>query len=386
MRHLAWSLLLISSALIAAPKHTPPPSSAASFSDPLTTLDSQRWSLADGWSNGSPFDVAWAADHVLFGDEGMTLILDDTESLGMAYTSGEIRSNDYYGYGCYQVEMQPVSQDGVITAFFTFTGPHDTPSGGNGRHSEIDIEFVGDQTSYFQANFWTNDDAYANSHEYLVALPFDAAEAFHDYGFKWTSTGISWYVDGAPVYQVFDSRRDPTPKVTDSTQKIMMNLWPVDNTAYSWAGQLIYPGEPLLAGFRNVRFEAGEACQITVNNGGGDGGDGSDGGDDSVALSVSVAELTLQMNRRGTQAQAQVRVHNDLGEAVSNAIVTGQWQGLVTDGDTQRSTDNSGTAQFYSRRSRESSGDFTFCVTSVQAPGLSYEAAANHQTCATVSK
>ena len=68
-------------------------------------------------------------------------------------------------------------------------------------------------------------------------LGFDASKDFHVYGFKWTGDGIEWYVDGTLAYSVEDSPDNPTPKATDSLQKIMMNLWPVDESAADWAGE-----------------------------------------------------------------------------------------------------------------------------------------------------
>jgi beta-glucanase (GH16 family) len=90
---------------------------------------------------------------------------------------------------------------------FTFAGPYD--NGGNGKHNEIDIEFLGSDTSVVQLNFWTNDDTYASANEALVELGFDASQAFHAYGFKWTSTGIGWYLDGNLIYQAYDSAANP---------------------------------------------------------------------------------------------------------------------------------------------------------------------------------
>ena len=78
-----------------------PPPSAPSFNDNLTIYDTSLWSKADGWANGSPFDNGWSASAVQFGAEGMTIELSDTPSNGEPYTSGELRTTEFYGYGCY---------------------------------------------------------------------------------------------------------------------------------------------------------------------------------------------------------------------------------------------------------------------------------------------
>ena len=136
----------------------------------------------------------------------MDIRLDDRAALGEPYSSGNYQSTGFYGYGCYEASFRPVAESGVVSSFFSFAGPYD--NGGNGKHNEIDIEFLGYDTRSFQANYWTNDDAYAGGHEAMVYLDFDASQAFHRYAFKWHSGGIEWYVDGARVYAVADSPAD----------------------------------------------------------------------------------------------------------------------------------------------------------------------------------
>ncbi|MFM2348488.1 MAG: hypothetical protein RL654_3241, partial [Pseudomonadota bacterium] len=92
---------------------------------------------ADGWTNGSPFNNAWKADHLTTASSLMSIRLDNVATLGKPYTSGNYQSNGYHGYGCYEARFKPVSAAGVVSSFFTFAGPYD--NGGNGRH----IEFVG---------------------------------------------------------------------------------------------------------------------------------------------------------------------------------------------------------------------------------------------------
>ena len=82
-----------------------------------------------------------------------------------------------------------------------------------------------------QPNFWTNDDAHASRNETLLNLGFVPSEELHRCGFKWTASKIEWYIDGGLVHAAFDSSPNPTPKATESLQKIMVNAWPVDEAA-----------------------------------------------------------------------------------------------------------------------------------------------------------
>ena len=102
--------------------------------------------------------------------------------------------------------------------------------------------------------------------EMLLDLGFDPTESFHRYGFRWTAAQIDWYVDGnlvhTALHTAFHSASNPTPKATESLQKIMVNAWPVDETAALWAGRFNYPGTPLHAGYQWVRHIAGADCSL----------------------------------------------------------------------------------------------------------------------------
>jgi endo-1,3-1,4-beta-glycanase ExoK len=352
-----------------------PPKAQSTFTDLLSGFDSTRWTMADKWANGSPFDNGWLADHVTVQGGFLDIRLDDVTSSGQPYSSGEYRTTGYYGYGCYEARFKPVAQPGVVTSFFTFAGPYD--NGGNGKHNEIDIEFLGKDTSRVQFNFWTNDDAYASSHEKLVDLGFDASKEFRNYGFKWTSSSIGWYIDGTLIYTFTGDSINPIPQATQSLQKIMMNVWPVDATASAWAGTFVYPGQALHGVYDWVRYVAGENCNF--DNPPGSSLPPPTGG----ATSVSVQQVAMSLDARATQAIASVTVVDDIGMPVAGASVSGAWSGVITTGDTSRTTDSRGLATFYSSRSRNP-GSVTFCVTGVKAGSLAYVESPG--TCGTITK
>ena len=374
---LMLGMLTISPVEAGKPRPTPPPAQG-SFVDQLNAYDTLRWAKADGWANGSPFDNAWRADHITFANSQMSIILDNTAYLGEPYSSGEYRTQGFYGYGCFEASFQPVARPGAVTSLFTFAGPYD--NGGNGKHNEIDIEFLGYDTTKFQTNFWTNDDSYVRGHEYVISLGFDASQGQHSYGFKWTSTGITWYVDGVAVYTVVDSAADPTPKVTDSLHKIMMNLWPVDSSASAWVGTFVYPGTPLVARYDWVRYTAGEDC--TMNGTPLPSPTPTPGGSSTV---MHVQSIVMALTSRNTQATARVTVVDGAGKPVAGATVSGSWSGLVSRGDGSKTTGPDGTALFYSARS-SSPGTFTFCVTGVTKAGMTYDPSANGEVCDSVTK
>ncbi len=173
---------------------------------------SELFEAADGWCNGSMFNVTWRKENCTFENGKMQLIINNDESplKTVPYSGGEYRSKDFYGYGRYEVSMKAIKNDGVVSSFFTYTGPSD----GN-PWDEIDIEILGKDTTKVQFNYFTNG---AGNHEYMHDLGFDASEDFHTYAFEWHKDKIVWFVDGVEVYSV-----DENIPVTES--KIMMNAW-----------------------------------------------------------------------------------------------------------------------------------------------------------------
>lgn len=167
---------------------------------------------SDGWTNGSMFNVTWRADNVTFNDGKMQLVIanDPTPSGGIPYSGGEFRSKDFYGYGLYEVNMKAIKNDGVVSSFFTYTGPSD-----NNPWDEIDVEILGKDTSKVQFNYFTDS---KGNHEYLYDLGFDASEDFHTYAFEWLEDKITWYVDGKEAHSV-------TENIPVTQGKIMMNAW-----------------------------------------------------------------------------------------------------------------------------------------------------------------
>lgn len=171
--------------------------------------ESDKMEIADGWSNGGMFNCTWRAANVSFSNGCMNLKIDRDSNGG--YSGGEYRTKQTFGYGMYDVKLKAIKNDGVVTSFFTYTGPTDGTV-----WDEIDIEILGKDTTKVQFNYFTNG---VGEHEYLYDLGFDASQDFHQYGFLWLPDRITWYVDGKEVYT---ANKD----IPSTPGKIMMNVWP----------------------------------------------------------------------------------------------------------------------------------------------------------------
>ena len=158
---------------------------------------------SDGWTNGSVFDNWWYKRNTGMKDGYMYLTIDqdwdghrndyNSENGPRNYSGGEYRTNNFYHYGYYECSMQAIKCDGVVSSFFTYTGPSDVINGQKNPWDEIDIEILGKDTTKMQINYYRNSQG---GHEKMIDLGFDASEAFHTYGFDWQPNKITWYVDG----------------------------------------------------------------------------------------------------------------------------------------------------------------------------------------------
>lgn len=181
------------------------------YSQELNYYNGNTMELRNG-SNGSMFNCNFVPGNVGFNNGLMSLKIDSDGRGG--YTGGEWRSKERFGYGLYQVNMKPIKNPGVVSSFFTYTGPSEGKP-----WDEIDIEFLGKDTTKVQFNYFTNGRGQKDEHVHLHNLGFDASQGFHTYGFDWQADHITWYVDGRAVYTAYND-------IPSTPGKIMMNAWP----------------------------------------------------------------------------------------------------------------------------------------------------------------
>ncbi len=191
---------------------------------------------SSGWTNDGPFNTWWTEDRVAYENETLKLSLADNPDGTVAghdeYFGGEARSHQYFGYGDFEVMMKPSNVKGTASTFFTCTGPYDTDTEGNPNpHDEIDIEFLGSDTTKVQFNYFVNG---KGGHEFMYDLGFDASEEFHEYGYRWTKDYIVWFVDDVPVYKVRASKNNPLPATPG---RMLMSYWVGSKEAEGWMGK-----------------------------------------------------------------------------------------------------------------------------------------------------
>jgi endo-1,3-1,4-beta-glycanase ExoK len=167
----------------------------------------------------------WSRDNIGQTAEGADLDVRRHPSRSGPYTGGEMKTLKTYGYGRYEVVMRPAKGSGLVSSFFTYTGAYE----GN-PHDEIDIEFLGLDTSRIHFNYFRNGKTGESA---TFDLPFDAAEADHLYAFEWAPEGITWYVDGEPYYKTVegDAYLPTTPG------SVIFNAWTGKPFMSAWHGK-----------------------------------------------------------------------------------------------------------------------------------------------------
>ena len=184
--------------------------------------------------NAHPFNCTFNKYNVTI--ENGTMDLSLTEN-GASYAGSEAYSHSYTGFGFYAVSMKAAKCPGVISSFFIYKG--------NPWH-EIDIEFLGNDTTKVQFNHYTNA---KGGHEYLYDLGFDASEDYHEYAFDWREDCIIYYVDGKAVYKT-------ETEIPYEKGRIMMNLWNVADSNQDWAGKFDDSLLPVKSSYKWIGYQS----------------------------------------------------------------------------------------------------------------------------------
>lgn len=172
------------------------------------------------------------------------------EQVGVrSYTSASIASREIYQYGRFMAEMRPAKGQGLITGVFLHR---------NSPRQEIDIEFLGKDTSKMLANVYYNPGSEGSRFDYgyrgtpvLIDLGFDASEESHRYTIEWSETSIRWIVDETLVYERVNWNPTPVPHLP---MHFYVNLWP--SQSEELAGRLDDRNLPTFAEVKSLQISS----------------------------------------------------------------------------------------------------------------------------------
>ncbi len=212
---------------------------------PLAGVKSRAWWVAEYDHPWSKFITAWRDEGVSVDERGVTLSLFPTPEENIVtrekmdanrkelfengktwkpITSGQIQRVGWYGYGRYEIVMQPSDVFGLISAFYVYTGEHfgDT-------HEEIDFEFLARNPDQVFLNRWVDGEPLPR--EVHHELGFVASERPRVYAFDWQEDAVVWYADGEEIYRVDQEDGIPRPPA-----KIYFDIWAGADRDARWSG------------------------------------------------------------------------------------------------------------------------------------------------------
>lgn len=211
------------------------------FHETFQTASNAAWSIANYQFSHPGFDTDWARDRVEWKQSGgAELTLLPKTGAENRFEGGSMRRTETSHYGRYEVTMQPAKGDGIITGFFTYTGPYY-----GSRHDEIDIEFLGKDTTKLHVA-WFVDGELTNK---FVDLGFDAADRPRRYAFEWEPDSIRWYAEDTLVFEA-NASDGPLPQIPSY---LFVNIWAADKSIANWSGVAV-EGAKASAIVKDVRF------------------------------------------------------------------------------------------------------------------------------------
>ncbi|WP_321830042.1 family 16 glycosylhydrolase [Thalassovita sp.] len=193
------------------------------FTERFDPPNRHDWHIADYQFSHPDFDTDWERRNVRI-SAGATLRLRPQKNQDNGFAGASLRRTATSHFGRYEALMQPARGAGVVTGFFTYTGPYYGT-----RHDEIDIEFLGKDTRKLHLSWWV--DGALNSH--VVPLGFDAADGPRLYAFEWHPDRLRWFVEGRLLHEV----RAESSALPAVPSYLFFNLWAADQRLQGWAGQ-----------------------------------------------------------------------------------------------------------------------------------------------------
>mgnify|MGYP004553473489 CR=1 FL=1 len=106
----------------------------------------------------------------------------------------------------------------LITSFFTYIGNDDHKA-----REGLEVIFSGSAPSRVTFNYYLKGNG---EHKYSYDLNFDSSKEFHNYGFRWTSESIIYFVDEKPIYI--------TNKSPSNKARIYLNNYTESNSIIGW--------------------------------------------------------------------------------------------------------------------------------------------------------
>lgn len=183
------------------------------------SLDDPQWKLRED-TFPSNLSIFTPNNFKLISQGIAQLTLREQTTAVRYFTSAAIVTQQKFLFGKFVAELKPSNVPGIVTGMFLHR---------NSPHQEIDIEFLGKDTTKMLVNVFYNPGLEGTKLEYgyrgtpvLINLGFDASKEFHQYKIEWHDSFLRWYVDGHIVYERVEWNPTPIPNLP---MEFNVNIW-----------------------------------------------------------------------------------------------------------------------------------------------------------------
>lgn len=191
-------------------------------------LNSDLWYVSKHENKTGFYGADWRVENISVADQGTGISVRQPEDNQERPTAAEIKTQETYSYGTYEAMLRPARGSGIVTAFFTYTGPYF----GN-PHDEIDFEFLGADLTKVHLNYWRNGKTGKSK---IIDLGFDAGDAAHLYSFNWEPDRLTWKVDG----KVINTTEPGDAFIPRTPGNIYFSTWTGSKAMQAWHGPPTY--------------------------------------------------------------------------------------------------------------------------------------------------
>ena len=221
------------------------------FTEQFETASLSNWHVANYDFSHPHFDTDWRPGQINI-EEGALLNLTPKTGADNRFDGASLRRDQKSHYGRYEVVMQPAKGSGIITGFFTYTGPYYGT-----QHDEIDIEFLGKDTTRMHVA-WFVDGERTNK---FIDLGFDAADKPRLYAFEWFPDRLRWFADDKLLFE----HRAEDGAIPQEPSFLFANIWAAETSNRNvrlWSGEVTEPDRAYQSKVLKMSYQAASPAQI----------------------------------------------------------------------------------------------------------------------------
>ncbi|KAL4788581.1 concanavalin A-like lectin/glucanase domain-containing protein [Aspergillus varians] len=294
----------------------------------------QGESALDGWTTTS--------GDVSFGPDGAEFTL---AKKGDAPT---IDTDFYFLFGKAEVELKVAPGVGIVSSIVLESDVLD----------EIDWEALGGDTTQIQTNYFGKGDtsSYDRATYETVATP---QETFHTYTIEWSSTAISWAIDGNTVRTLTYDEAQGGSRFPQTPARLRLGIWAGGDSengegTIEWAGgETDYSAAPFTMYVKSVHIEnTNPASEYTYSDNSGDwqsidfDGSGASSETTTKTTSTSTSTSSTETSTSTTSSETESKTTESTESKTESPTETSTETSSTETSSTETSTDTPTSSGF----------------------------------------